>query len=535
MKLNKKHIHSLIFLFVYLFAIYFWSQPYQERKLPYGEFDAISHFEVPDYMVLNDDSLLSLPHYIDIRYGNDNKFKPHSLWYPPPFHTSLGVMEKIGGQRVVPIFLMNTIMATFIIVSVYFVIYSLFGFLPAILSSLLIIFSPRDIMPYLWGQWPERFAYAFIPIILYCFYRYYLSYSDGDKNPKYLYLCALFLGINILIHPMVFFHSSMALLTLFIALTIKKKRLIFNIKHIIISAVIFMILFMLFPFQTFNIFPNLMPDRADISSDESGFQVLRLFHWSLDPQKYSGSVPASYFSFSAMHGLWTLPFLLLGLIFLAIRREDKDIFLLAWILSLYLVLHRDLIGMGTFLHRSLSATQHIFAPIMAIGAAYLFSILKLPSNISKYLKYSLILLFIYFSFSINMASASQIIGKDTYNNPLTTLSRGQYEAAEWLLYNSDPKINVTILGIPHQQNYLSATAKKIRWFAAVSQKVSRFYFLAGDEEAKIKIKEEYVLLDYTMVPDQETFDKMQEIELNSLSNHSLLYDKNDIRVYKLEP
>src|SRR3989338_1343325 len=120
MRLNKNYIQTSVFILVYLFAIYFWSQPYHERKIPYGEYDAMSHFEVADYMAYNDKSMVNLPDYIDIRYGMDNKFKPHTLWYPPTFHASLGVMEVIGGERIVPVFLLNTIMATFIIISVYF-------------------------------------------------------------------------------------------------------------------------------------------------------------------------------------------------------------------------------------------------------------------------------------------------------------------------------------------------------------------------------------------------------------------------------
>ncbi|MBI2647216.1 hypothetical protein HYW99_01955, partial [Candidatus Woesearchaeota archaeon] len=115
MKLNKNYVQTLVFIVICLFAIYFWSQPLQ-RKLPYGEFDAISHFELGDYMAYNDKSIVYLPDYIDIRYGLDNKFKPHTLWYAPTFHSALAVGEILGGERVVPIFLLNTIMATFIII-----------------------------------------------------------------------------------------------------------------------------------------------------------------------------------------------------------------------------------------------------------------------------------------------------------------------------------------------------------------------------------------------------------------------------------
>ena len=400
MKLNKNHLQTLIFIAVYLFAVYFWTQPLQERKLPYGEYDAMSHFEVADYMAYNDKSFNKLPAYIDLRYGNDNKYKPHTLWYPPTFHSSLAVAEAIGGERAVPVFLMNTILATFIIITVYFVINSLFGFLPAILSALLLIFSPRDFMPFLWGQWPERFAYAFVPLILYFFYKYFITYSKEEiqetqsvsgsqksagffrENPIYLYITALLLGVNILVHPLVFFHSLVGLGVLYILLSIKQKKLVFNIKHISIAAVIFIVLFMLFPYQTFNIFAQFSRESAE-SNAQSSFVFSRLLQWSLNPKDYEGSVPASYFSFREMHGLWTLPFLLIGIALLLWRREEKDILLLAWLIGLYLVLHRDLIGKATFLHRSLSASAHIFAPLTAIGAIYLASAIKLPSNFNK--------------------------------------------------------------------------------------------------------------------------------------------------------
>lgn len=537
MKLNKNYLKTLIFIAVYLFALYFWTQPFQERKLPYGEFDAMSHFEVADYTAYNDKSFNELPHYIDLRYGNDNKYKPHTLWYPPTFHSSLAVAEAVGGERVVPVFFMNTILATFIIIAVYFVINSLFGFLPAILSAILIIFSPRDFMPFLWGQWPERFAYAFVPLILYFFYKYFITYSKEEKKPVYLYITALLLGINILVHPLVFFHSLAGLAVLFILLSINQKRIVFNLKHISVAAVIFIVLFMLFPSQTFNIFAQFSRGSGTEASQQY-FDFSRLVQWSLNPNDYAGSVPSSYFSFREMHGLWTLPFMLLGIFFLLWRREERDILLLAWLISLYLILHRDLIGKATFLHRSLSASAHIFAPLAAIGAIYLASAIKLPSNFNKYLKYGIAGLFIFFVFSVNIDYASKILNKNTYNDFLSTLSREQYNAAEWMLENADTRYNVSVIGIPHHPNLLPATAKKIRWSAAVSQHASKFYLLAEDkEEAERRLKNDYIMLDYTMlgqIGDKETFDKMQDMEKNVLTNYTLLYNKNNIRVYKLE-
>lgn len=537
MKLNKSYIQTLIFVGVYLFAIYFWTQPLQSRKLPYGEYDAMSHFEVGDYMAYNDKSIVYLPPYIDLRYGFDNKFKPHTLWYPPTFHSSLAVASQVGGGRVVPIFLLNTLMATFVMITVYFVINALFGFLPAILSSLLLIFSPRDFMPYLWGQWPERFAYAFVPIILYCFYKYFMSFSKEESKPIYLYLTSLFLGINLLVHPLVFFHSILGLAILYAFLFIKQKKFAFKLKHAIIAAIIFLVLFMLFPYQTLNILPQFIRKTGG-EEQKSSIDLTRIFQWSLNPEDYAGSVPPSYFSFREMHGLWTLPFLLLGILFLVWRREERDLFLLAWLVSLYMVLHRDIIGKVSLLHRSLSATAHIFAPLTAIGAVYLASFVKLPSNYNKYLKYAIAAVFIYLALSVNMAYASKMLNKNTYNDFFVTLNEPEYKAAQWILENAPSSANITVLGIPHApDNILSITSKKIRWFAAASQHVTRFYYLRENKEEILKSKDWYIMLDYTMLGplnDKQTFDNMQLFEKNALANHTIVYDKNGIRVYKLE-
>ena len=537
-KFNKSYAQILVFLGIFMFGVYFWSLPYHERRLPYGEYDAMSHFEVADYMAYNDKSFMRLPPYIDLRYGTDNKFMPHTLWYPPTFHASLGVMEVLGGDRVVSVFLLNTVMSMFIVVSVYFAVNSLFGFLPAILSSILIIFSPRDFWPYLWGQWPERFAYAFVPIILYCFYKYFTTYTKQDNRPIYLYLTAVFLGINILVHPLAFFHSVAGLAVLYLVLSVKQKKIVFNWKHVVFSAMIFLALFSIFPYQTFNIFPQFARGHA-ASPKTHNFDLSRLFQWSLDPRDFAGSVPPSYFSFSEMHGLWTLPFLLLGIVILLLKRKESDLFFLAWLISLYLVLHRDLIGKSTFIHRSLSASAHIFAPLAAIGAVYIASTIKLPSNLGKFAKYAIASVFVIMAFSINHAYASKIINKDTYNPNtasgfFTALNMQEFEAAKWALENVPASANITVLGIPYKDNFLDATSKKIRWFAAISEHVTRFYYLREDKGEILKSREWYIMLDYTMLGplnDKKTFNEMQEFENKNLTGRELIYDKDGIRVY----
>lgn len=538
MKINKNFLQTAIFVIIYLFGIYYWTQPLHERNLPYGEYDAMSHFEVADFMSYHDSSFIDLPPYIDVRYGRDNRYKPHTLWYPPTFHSSLGVMQVLGGDRIISVYLLNTILASFIIITLYFVINRLFGFYPAILSSLLIIFSPRDFFPFLWGQWPERFAYSFIPIILYCFYQYLMSLRKNSAKPIYLYMTGLFLIINFLVHPMVFFHSGVGLFVFYVLFLIKTKKFYFNIKHILISLAIIVGIFLLFPIQTFNLFPSFMK-QTDTDVNQ-GYDFSRIFKWSLDPKDYEGSVPAMYFSFSDMHGIWTLPFLIIGIIILVLRRKFPDILLLSWLISLYLVLHRDVIGKSIFIHRSLSATAHIFAPLTAIGAVYLTNLIKIPKPFSRYLKYSIIALFVFLAFFVNMNFSSQFINRDTYNpysqaGILTSINQDEYNAATWFAENVPLSENITVLGIPHEQPYVSATVKKVKWFAAVSQHVTRFFELR--ENKSEVLKNQYIVVDYSFleqVNDRASIALLQEFEKSVLSNHSLKYDSPNIKVYRYE-
>jgi type III secretory pathway component EscS len=491
--------------------------------MPYGEFDAISHIQVADYMSQSDKSLLYLPPYIDLRYWIDNAYRPHTLWYHPPFHTNFAVMQVLGAERIVPIYLTNAIFSTAIIISVYFVMRRLFGFLPAVLSALLIIFSPRDFMPFLWGQWPERLAYAFIPLILYCCYMYYIAYSDNKDKPIYIYLTALFLAINMLIHPLVFFHSIFGLVVLAIFLAIKEKKFPFNIKHISISVMIIIVMLAISPLQTGNVIIKFSKE----SSEQTDSDFSRIFKWSFEPERFEGSVPASYFSFKEMHGLWTMPFIVLGILFLAFRRERKDIFLLAWVVSLYLVLHRDFFGSMIFLHRSLSASAHIFAPLTVIGMLSLSSIVKLPRNYNTYIKYALAIVFIFLAISINGKSAYPVL-KNAYGG-LSRMNSAQFEVSEWLMENTELDENATIIG--------PLIFKRSRWMAAISQRpFSYFPAISLDDDLFVEhLTKDYFIVDYSdfiLLNNENAIAQLQTFESSVLANYTRLYNKNNIRVYK---
>lgn len=536
MKISRSYLEAGIFIAVYIFALYFWTLPFQDNQIPYGEFDAISHWELGDYISQKDRTFNTLPQFLDFSYGDDNKFKPHTLWYPPPFHTDLAIISAFARDRMVPIYITNAIFASSILISIFFVIRKLYGFLPAILSAFVLIFSLRDIMPYLWGQWPERFAYAFVPLILYCFYMYYTTYSKEESKPIYLYVMSILLAINVLMHPLVFFHSVVGAVVLGIALFIKNRKIPFNWKHLGISLILFLILFAAFPSQSGNVIVSFFQGGEEGKSAS----LSRIFTWAPNPADFRGSVPEEYFSFSKMHGLWTLPFLLLGLLVLTIRRENRDIFLLAWLISLYLILHRDLIGKATFLHRSLSASAHIFVPITVIGALSLTSLIKLPQLYKTISKYGVAALIIVLALVYNMPDAYSRLN-NAYDSPIDRLNSAQIEVSEWLKQNTNEDQNISVIGpIPQVPQLL----QKVWWMSSYSHRTSQLFegFLTWKiyAENREEIVKQHLLNDYTVVDysdiallqDRSFVEKWQQFEQQNLQNHTLIYNKNNIKVYK---
>ena len=535
MNIKRNYAEGIIFLLVYLFALYLWTLPFQHNRVPYGEFDAISHWELGDYISQKDATFSKLPPFLDFSYGDDNKFRPHTLWYPPPFHTNLAIMSAFAGDRMVPIYFTNAIFATAILFSVFFVIRKLYGFLPAILSMFLLTFSLLDIMPYLWGQWPERFAYAFVPVILYCFYVYYTTYSKEQSKPAYLYIMSLLLAVNILIHPLAFFHSLAGIFVLGVLLFFKERKIPFNLRHLGIALLIFIILFSIFPGQSGNVIKSFTQG----SSEGKKAPISRLLHWAPNPDDFKGSVPPEYFSFSAMHGLWTLPFLIMGLGILLIRREKRDIFLLAWLISLYLILHRDLVGKATFLHRSLSASPHIFAPITVIGAVSIASLIKLPQNYKSFLKYGLAALVVVLALTYNFPKAYATLNT-AYNSPFSRLNPAEIDVSEWLQNNIDESQNVSIIGVPPQ------LLQKVWWMSSYSHRTSMFFegFLSWktyaanrNETIKYHLMNDYLVVDYSDIGrlhDQSSAQQWQKFEQTNLASHKLLYNKGNIKVYKYE-
>jgi len=521
MKISLKKIELISVAVLYIAALYLWTLPIQKNSMPFGDVDASSHFAVGDYISANDRSIAKVPYYIFSRYGGQNAAFPGYLWYAPQYWTNLGISQVLGGGRIIPFFIMIAIFSSLTILSAYFLMRRLFGFWPAFLSSFLLIFSTRDYMVYLWGQWPQALSFAFTPIALYCFYQYY---KEGMK-PIYLYFLALFLSAQFFFHPQGLIASAGALIALSLILLVRDKKIPFSFKHLLISVILFLLISAAFaPFNFGSFFIELTTGQPE---QVKSYQLDKLFRWYQGIKNDPG-LPDFYFKYNNSHGSlnnsllswWTLPFLLAGILVLAIRRKDEDFVLLSWLISFYFLTRLTVFGYGARDIRMFAYEAHVFYPIIAIGLVSLSSIPK-QAVLKKYLKYGLIALFIVLAVSVNGKSAYDVL--KSQQNSIGRINPWQYETAEWLKSNTDEMSDIYDCGTLGFQNY----AAKIKWFGVLSQR----HFVVEDKEIS---STDYVLVDYTdalLLKNQDYANFLQNYEA-SFQNSTPVYNKNNVRLYK---
>ena len=225
--MNKK-IEAILITFLFLFSFYLWSLPYQKNMVPYGDVDSSTHFTLADYMAAKDYPTYWLPYYIG--YLSEGAGK---LWYPPQYHTTSAILSIFTKERVLPILLFQTLACFSIIFTSYFLVRKLYGLLPAFLTSVLLVFSIRDIMWYIWGQYPQVLSFGIVPLVLYCFYTYIT-----ESKKIYLYLTATFAAVQFFIHPQAIFISFVACSFFALFSIIKKRKFPFKIHHLIISLIV---------------------------------------------------------------------------------------------------------------------------------------------------------------------------------------------------------------------------------------------------------------------------------------------------------
>lgn len=559
--ISSKTLALAVGTILFLVSFYLWTLPFQHNPLPFGEGDSAWHFAIGDHITSSDKATFRLSYVIGVWYYGFNKILgPFSPEYPPSNHVDYALMQVLGGERFIPVFIFRAIASFLGVFAVFFLVYRLFGLLPAFIAGLGLSFSLREQMSYLFGQQPTLIAIVITPLTLYAWYRYLTSIygsnedsthhngSIGSGNAIYLYLTFALLASQYLLHFQGFVASVVIMAVFAAALFLKYRKLPVSKSNIRqIALAVLLLLVVAAPFAAIYLGAG---DNAKPS-----FKFSRLFEWGISPDYYQGSYPPAFSLFSAEYAKILVPFLVVGLILLLVRlflvkNNVKELFLLSWLVGVYIILHLDVFtstGLNR-LARMLPLENYIFFTLIALSVVWLpqtiASFLKLNQRIASAAKYVLAAILI---FALVMTS-----GRATY----TTLSQA---------YGSIDRI--TPVQADFAENYLSKLPEKafiydpslkiagqlgfnrypkMRWMLAISGRhVGRY---DGGQIANGTVFNQdaiYFMFDYSdfallasngyQQQVQPLASQLQQIEKSMFNNTQPIYDVDNIRLYKYEP
>jgi len=537
--MNKLDIIAITLLFIVAFSL--WTIPFQNDPRPFGEGDSAWHFSIGDYIASSDEPIWRLPFYIGQWYYNYNPtLGPNAPEYPPANHYNYALVQIGGGERFVPILIYRALASFLGIFAVYFLVSKLFGTPAAIIASTGLVFSARERMIYLWGQQPTLVSVVIAPVTLYAFYRYLDSYYKKEHKVGYLYIAALLLGSQYLLHVQGFALSILMIGSFSVLMFVKHRKLPFiaeSKKHLAVIFVVMLAITLPFSLIYFG--------TTDIGKAPPDYS--RIFSWGVDHSLVAGSYPPAFTNFSSSYPKILLPLMFLGIILALWRRSNKDLLLLGWLIGIYLVLHTDLyLGTGPErAARMLIAEPALFYSLIGVGAMSLLSF-KMPSTAKLIAKYSVVVVVVFIIVNANGTEA-----KDSLSGAYQSIFRitpAQTELAQWI--NSNLPENAFIYYVPIGSDFKIGTWQypKLRWMLASSQRHVAFYtetFVNNSDTADSPFYYVFDYSDYGIIlnsgpnPWQQIAQQgglsLQQFETDNFNVSESLYNNNNIRVYEVEP
>ncbi len=510
---RAKTIEACTLAGLLLLAIFVWTIPFQKNQMPFGDVDSSTHFTLADSMGQTNKPIANLP----AQFNNTYYLKTNGgkLWYFPQYHTGAALFQIISGNRIVGAYLFFALMSTLIVISLFMLIKELFGLWPAAISSFWIIFSTRDMLWYVLGVYPQVAAFGMVPLFLYCAYKYINGYLHGTKEPKYAYLGAIILVMQIFTHPQSLLISVLTAGIYALVLISTRRKLPFNFVHVLIGVAIFAVL--VIPFIGF------------FASEEAGTlgfkaaEIGGLFKWYGTP--VSGMSP-DYYSFTSMHGPILLPLAIVGVILLFLRRKNEDLLMLSWLLAFYITLHMGLIGLSRSL-RFMEVEAHILVPIAVVGALRLPGIISMPSNVKNILRMGIAAALVgSVIFFLAIPSFAFLNGAFSGAGRITP---AQLRATEWIKDSTNVQDTFYLLGTP--------SYAKRKWMRVLSLRQTDF---KNNEEWTVPpeaLNHTYVVFDYSDFfalyggfPQQLA--SLPNDEARFFNKSTIAYSKDNIRVYR---
>lgn len=519
-------LSALFLVYLYLFTL-----PLQESNVPFGEGDAVHKFGLVDYMVVNDVIPKSVPFFYASWYAY---LTPTDFYAPPnplPFFIAPAAIQSFAGQdRFSGVNFYFAFIAGFtVILAVYFLARKLFGFWIALLSGMFLLFPGKTIRAYMWGQRPHHLALSFVPLAIYCLYKYLDGYTKGEEKKLYLMLYGAFVGLGAVFHLQSLIPIGIFTVVYSSYVMIKTKKFPYSLK----SAAVCIVFILLILVPHLGGLLGQQHLKEEVGAGIKLQNVDHLFSWFKTPADFPNRDMYTYSS--SNWGLWSLPFFLIGLLILLLRRKKADMVALFFLVAVYLGLHLDVLNLLSQgrITRIIYIDAQIFALLVGIGVIGLPGLIGLKKEARNYARIGLVVLFAVLLFSFSFRPTQQMLAQ-AYP-PITRMTPAQYEAAEWLRANTPEDAVIWARG--------QLTYPKQKWMHMFSHRSIMGYYVDTLEKFGEYVKEwperntpSHALIDYSdylLINNREALAALQSVE-QQFANNTLVYDRNNIRVYELE-
>ncbi len=373
----KKYKLGLVDVFVILFfflALYIRLYPISQTNLPYGSYDACTHFTLIEGHIISHD-LYEYPKYFSNNYGGEIMPQGRNM-YPPGFSStvaSLILMTDSGTANT--LFTFAGVMHAFSVFLIYIICYRLFKSKAiGILASFFVIFSYGNLISLFIGVIPFEISLNIGLAVLYFFLR-----ALNENETIFSAFVGFFAGFEFLYNPLGFLYTALVALLYFI-LHFSIKRDLNLFKHLLIIMACFFIIAA--PF--FYIFIS----WGDVISHESQQEDFKteylkdLIIPSYLKEKQLGGLPPDAYDLNERFGILWLILIVFGLFILFLFSKNYIIsrnflFILSWFLIDYFCTHLYLLAsplgygqMAFYSGRWSQCSYHIFSIIASLIAIF---------------------------------------------------------------------------------------------------------------------------------------------------------------------
>lgn len=461
----------------------------------------------------------------------------YKINYPPLFALVLAFIKLFSIDYFQAAKLMQPLLAFFTVLSVSYVAKKFYNDIAGISAGFLIISS--YLFSRLVSPLPETMALIFVPLAVYYFYR-------SVENKKYFYalISGLLFVFVVMTHQATILILFLVITAIAIVVGLFKRNIryftsygVFLLIPVLAGISILLVLFLIIP----DYIQNIITNGLTVST---GYTTFITVTESVSYAKYIAYMSIAF------------PFAIVGAAIAIWKRRDKDIVLLVWIITIFLISKSYWFGINVI---SVRLLIHLLIPVSILagfGLSYLYTDFKKnefpnPKLRSAFLILILLLSSLFAVTTVNDPNFGLIpkfaeVNKDGLKSPqIAPPTNSDEDLAQWFIKNGDKKSVVASNSFFISQFITANTGQPIASFYRVSlwqseglkhiimtNSSSSYYFILDKRFTYYSNSNEGAKAgEFAYFYNNKTYNPDYTIPGNKI----VVYENKDYKVYKIQP